>query len=86
MAENAPADWREGTTPPRWVQKLMTRLHVALNGLTGGRAFNTFGGDDVSFVTMTGAKSGKILTIPLMYVPYREGVLLVASRIGPNRG
>ncbi len=31
---------------------------------------------------MTGAKSGKILTIPLMYVPYREGVLLVASQGG----
>jgi deazaflavin-dependent oxidoreductase (nitroreductase family) len=28
---------------------------------------------------MLGAKSGKWLTMPLMYVPYREGVLLVAS-------
>ena len=28
---------------------------------------------------MTGAKSGRRLTIPLMHVPHRQGVLLVAS-------
>jgi deazaflavin-dependent oxidoreductase (nitroreductase family) len=28
---------------------------------------------------MKGAKSGRTLTIPLMYVPYQKGVLLVAS-------
>ena len=28
---------------------------------------------------MKGAKSARTMTIPLMYVPYREGVLLVAS-------
>ena len=65
--------------PARWVVKTMTRLHVLLNRLTGGRLFNSFGGDDVCFVTMKGAKSGRTLTIPLMYVPYGDGVLLVAS-------
>jgi deazaflavin-dependent oxidoreductase (nitroreductase family) len=62
--------------------KAVTRLHVSLNRLTGGRLFNTFGGDDVCFVTMKGAKSGRTLTIPLMYVPYRDGLLLVASQGG----
>ena len=71
-----------GKPPPRWVIKTMTRLHVLLNGLTGGRLFNSIGGDDVCFVTMRGAKSGRTLTIPLMYVPYRNGVLLVASMGG----
>jgi deazaflavin-dependent oxidoreductase (nitroreductase family) len=65
--------------------KAVTRLHVLLNRLTGGRLFNTFGGDDVCFVTMKGAKSGRMLTIPLMYVPYREGLLLVASQGGAPR-
>jgi deazaflavin-dependent oxidoreductase (nitroreductase family) len=65
--------------------KAVTRLHVLLNRLTGGRLFNTFGGDDVCFVTMKGAKSGRTLTIPLMYVPYREGLLLVASQGGAPR-
>jgi hypothetical protein len=53
---------------------------VSLNRLTAGRLFNTFGGDDVCFVTMKGAKSGRTLTIPLMYVPYRDGLLLVPKQ------
>lgn len=71
-----------GTPPPRWIVKAVTRAHVFLHRLTGGRFFNQLGGDDVCFVTMTGAKSGRTLTIPLMYVPYRDGVLLVASQGG----
>ena len=74
-----------GAAPPRWAIKAMTRTHVFLNRLTGGRLFNSMRGDDVCFVTMKGAKSGRTLTIPLMYVPYREGVLLVASLGGAPR-
>ena len=65
--------------PPKWALKLISRTHVALNRLSWGRAFNTLGGDEVCFVTMTGAKSGRRIVMPLMYVPYGEGVLLVAS-------
>jgi deazaflavin-dependent oxidoreductase (nitroreductase family) len=78
--ENSPAD--KGSPPPRWVLKAMTRMHVALHRMTGGRLFNTLTGDDVCFVTMTGAKSGRRLTVPLMYVPHSGGVLLVASQGG----
>jgi deazaflavin-dependent oxidoreductase (nitroreductase family) len=68
--------------PPRWAMKLISRTHVFLSRLTGGRAFNTLGGDEVCFVTMVGAKSGRAITTPLMYVPHGEGVLLVASQGG----
>ena len=71
-----------GSAPPRWAVKAMTRVHVLLHRLSGGRLFNSFGGDEVCFVTMKGAKSGHTLTIPLMYVPHGEGVLLVASQGG----
>jgi len=71
-----------GKPPPRWLVKAVTRTHVLLHRLTGGRFFNQLGGDDVCFVTMTGARSGRTLTIPLMYVPYQDGVLLVASQGG----
>lgn len=71
-----------GTPPPRWILKAMTRAHVFLNGITGGKMFNQLAGDDVVFITMTGAKSGRTITIPLMYVPYNDGVLLVASQGG----
>jgi deazaflavin-dependent oxidoreductase (nitroreductase family) len=72
-----------GKPPPRWVLKTMTRVHVFLHRLTGG--FNKLAGDEVCFVTMTGAKSGRTLTLPLMYVPYEDGVLLVASQGGAPR-
>lgn len=74
-----------GSPPPRWAVKAMTRTHVFLNRLSGGRLFNRIGKDDVCFVTMKGAKSGRTLTIPLMYVPHGEGVLLVASMGGAPR-
>jgi len=71
-----------GKPPPRWLLKAMTRTHVVLHRLTGGRAFNTLAGDEVCFVEMTGAKSGRRITMPLMYVPHQEGLLLVASQGG----
>lgn len=71
-----------GSPPPRFVLKAMTRMHVFLHRLTGGRFFNKLGSDEVCFVTMTGAKSGRRLTVPLMYVPHADGVLLVASQGG----
>ena len=72
----------KGAPPPRWILKAMMKTHVFLNRLTGGRMFNTLQGDEVCFVTMKGAKSGRVMTIPLMYVPHREGLLLVASQGG----
>ncbi|MFQ5417117.1 MAG: nitroreductase/quinone reductase family protein [Myxococcota bacterium] len=83
--ESAATSTGAGAPPPRWIVKAMTRLHVLLHRLSGGRLFNRLGGDDVCFVTMKGAKSGRSLTIPLMYVPYRDGVLLVASLGGAPR-
>jgi deazaflavin-dependent oxidoreductase (nitroreductase family) len=83
--EPAAASSGASAPPPRWVVKTFARLQVFLNWLTGGRFFNSLGGDDVCFVTMKGAKSGRTLTIPLMYVPYRGGVLLVASLGGAPR-
>lgn len=80
MTTESPAPSEGGKPPPKWVLKTVTRAHVLLHGLTGG--LNKLGGDDVCFVTMTGAKSGRTLTIPLMYVPHAGGVLLVASQGG----
>ncbi len=79
-SSNTAAD--AGAPPPRWVLKAMTRFHVILHRLSGGRRFNSVGGNDVCFVTMKRAKSGRTLTIPLMYIPYGAGVLLVASQGG----
>ncbi|MCH7868539.1 MAG: nitroreductase family deazaflavin-dependent oxidoreductase [Myxococcales bacterium] len=86
MTTESPGTSTGGAAPPApSVIKALARVHVFLNRLTGGRLFNSIRGDDVCFVTMKGAKSRRTLTIPLMYVPYREGVLLVASLGGAPR-
>ncbi len=71
--------------PPRWLLKALTRLHVFLHRVTGGRLFNSLGDNEVCFVNMRGAKSSRNLTVPLMYVPHRDGVMLVASQGGAPR-
>jgi deazaflavin-dependent oxidoreductase (nitroreductase family) len=81
MADSS-ASSDSGKAPPRWMIKTMTRAHVFLHRLFGGRWLNTLQGDEVCFVTMTGARSGRRLTVPLMYVPHQDGVLLVASQGG----
>ena len=82
MPAETPAPSDAGPPPPHWLFKAYTRVHVFLHRLTGGRLFNSLGGDEVCFVRMTGAKSGRTLTVPLMYVPHEGGVLLVASQGG----
>ena len=48
-----------GKAAPHWMLRMITRTHIFLNRMTGGRAFNTLNGYEVCFVTMIGAKSGK---------------------------
>ena len=62
--------------------KLFTAFHVFLYKLSGGRLFNRMGGGEICIVKMTGAKSGQPREFPLMYVPYRNGIVLVASLAG----
>ena len=58
-----------GRPPPRWLLKALTRLKVFVYRASGGRLMNKLAGDPICLVTMTGAKSGRTRTIPLMYVP-----------------
>jgi deazaflavin-dependent oxidoreductase (nitroreductase family) len=62
--------------------KPFSGLNVFVYRLTGGRLMGSFQGRPVCLVAMTGARSGKPRTIPLMYVPYKDGVILVASQGG----
>lgn len=59
-----------------------SKLNVFMYKLTGGRIMGTLTGREVMLVTMTGAQTGKERTIPLMYVPYKDGVILVGSQGG----
>lgn len=63
----------------QWAIKMLAKSHVRMNLLSGGRLGNKMRGYEVCFVTMTGAVSGRTLIKPLIYIPYQDGVLLVAS-------
>ena len=75
----------QGSPIPPWLFRIVSPLHTFLNRLTGRRRFNTYLGKEVCFVTMKGAKSGRLRTIPLMYIPYQNGILLVASQGGAHK-
>jgi len=65
--------------PPKWIVKAFSRLNVFVYRLTGGSMMNRMEGSPICLVTMTGRKSGRILTTPLMYTAHGDDVLLVAS-------
>ena len=71
-----------GAPPPRWLLKTFTKFNVFVYQVSGGRLMNKLSGMPIVLVNMRGAKSGKMKTIPLMYVPHDSGVILVASQGG----
>lgn len=80
MAENPMSD--KEFKRVRTFIKPFSRLNSFVYKLSAGRVMGKFQGRPVMLVTMTGAKSGKTRTIPLMYVPYKEGVIVVGSQGG----
>ncbi len=59
--------------------RLLTRLQTPIYQLTQGRVWGSLGGSDVCLVNMTGAKSGRRITRPVMYVPSGDNVLVIGS-------
>jgi deazaflavin-dependent oxidoreductase (nitroreductase family) len=62
--------------------KVFSRINEKLYRWSNGRILGKLNGREVCLVTMTGAKSGARRTVPLMYVPYGDGVILVGSQGG----
>ena len=62
--------------------KPFSGLNAFVYKLTGGRLMGKFQGREICLVKMKGAKSGEMRTVPLMYVPYKDGVIIVASQGG----
>jgi len=59
-----------------------SRLNSWVYRVSGGRWMRTMQGRPIMVVTMRGAKSGKERNIPLMHVPYKQGVIVVGSQGG----
>jgi deazaflavin-dependent oxidoreductase (nitroreductase family) len=66
-------------TPPRWLIPWISRTHVALYKLTSGRIGAKLAGKPGILVRTTGARSGKVHTICLPFLPYEGDRIIVAS-------
>lgn len=80
MAENQMSE-KEFKQLRRFI-KPFSILNQFVYRMSGGRLMGKLNGREVMLVSFTGAKTGKQRTIPLMYVPYRDGVILVGSQGG----
>jgi deazaflavin-dependent oxidoreductase (nitroreductase family) len=80
MAEKRPRPITETQTKVlKWIMTPFSRFNAWRYIRSKGKSMGTFLGRDICVASMTGAKSGKRRDVPLMYVPYRDGVILVAS-------
>ena len=62
--------------------KLFGKLHKAFYQKTGSRIFARLGKMPNLLLTTTGRKSGKLRTIPLLYIENDDGFAIVASFAG----
>ena len=65
--------------PMKRLVRSMSALNVCIYKASGGKRMGSLGGSPICLVTMRGRKSGQLKTVPLMYVPHGDDVLLVAS-------
>jgi deazaflavin-dependent oxidoreductase (nitroreductase family) len=83
MAQN-PMTEQEFRRLRRFIRRF-SAVNTLVYRLTGGRWMGSVQGRPIMLVTMKGARTGKQRTIPLMYVPYKEGVIMVGSQGGAPR-
>ena len=80
MAEKKPRPITETQTQViKWLMTPFSRFNAWRYIQSKGASMGSFAGRDICVASMIGAKSGKQRDVPLMYVPYHDGVILVAS-------
>ena len=74
---------RAYTRPIVAVQRAVTKAHTSLFRATGGRVGGSIpGSGPVLLLTTNGRKSGKERTVPLLYLPDGDDLVVVASNGG----
>ena len=63
----------------RFLVKLFSKAHNVLYRVSGGRVFGSLGEAPVLLLTVTGRKSGKPRTTPLLYIEDGDSFAVVAS-------
>jgi deazaflavin-dependent oxidoreductase (nitroreductase family) len=69
----------------RWLLALVTRVHLALYRLSGGRIGANLAGIRVLLLTTRGRRSGLPRVLPLLYVEDGKSYVVVASNAGDDR-
>ena len=59
--------------------RIFAKLNVWVYRASGGRLWKNAFGRPICLVNMTGARSGKQRWTPVMHVPWKDGVIIVAS-------
>ena len=68
------------------VIRVMSRLNTFAYRLTGGRLFGKWlHGEPIVLLTVTGRKSGRKLTVPLIHLPDGDRMIVVASKGGMDK-
>ena len=83
MQEKERKKW-EKKGPPKKLMRFITSLQAFIYKASKGRYWSTIKNCDICVVHMKGAKTGKTRVVPLMHVPYQQGVILVASLGGAD--
>ena len=83
MQEKERKKW-EKKGPPKKLMRFITSLQAFIYKTTKGNIWSTIKNCNICVVHMRGAKTGKRRVVPLMHVPYEQGVILVASLGGAD--
>ena len=76
-------EW-ERKGPPKKLMRFITSLQAIIYKTSKGNIWSTIKNCNICVVHMRGAKTGKKRVVPLMHVPYEQGVILVASLGGAD--
>ncbi len=68
----------------KWVFMALSRLHLWLYRLSGGKLLHTMMGQPVVILTTKGRRSGRPWTVPLLSFKDNDDYILVASNGGRN--
>jgi len=71
--------------PSRPVMRMIAATHEFWYRMTGGFVGGRFGKAPILLLTTTGAKTGKERTMPLLYYPDGENLVVIASNGGSDR-
>ena len=83
MTEKERKKW-ERKGPPKKLMRFITSLQAFFYKASKGKLWSTVKNCDICVVHMKGAKTRKKRVVPLMHIPYEQGVILVASLGGAD--